>query len=259
MNLGLSTASFYPQINTEDTIEIIAKTGVNILEVFLQTESEYSLEFIKEVVKKIRKYNLDVYSVHGSSSQYEPELFSYYQREIDDSLKTFKKLFEACEMLRAPHYVFHGPRKMTFNENQWDFVIERLEIITNMAKKHGVKITQENVSWCLSGDEKFLEYIKSKNIDNLFFTFDNKQAAKSNVDFLKILDIMAEKIVNAHISDIDKEKMGIFPGQGSFDFQRLFQKLKSIKYNGPLFIEVYGKYLPYDLEKQIGNFRNLHF
>jgi sugar phosphate isomerase/epimerase len=255
--IGLSTACFYPQLNTEDTLEIIANLGIKKIEVFLQTESEYEKNYIYELKAKINALDLEVYSVHASSALFEPLLFSTYQREVKDSLKTFEKIFEATNILKGKYYVFHGPRLMSFTKEKWDFVIERIRILTALAQQYGIGIAQENVSWCLSSNLQFLQYLKGENIENLYFTYDNKQGVKSLLKPNDILDVMGERLVNVHISDVNGKDMGVFPGHGDFDFKDLFQGLKKINYTGPIIIEVYGKYLPQNLPEEIKSFKKM--
>ena len=50
-NIGISTGCYYPQL-TEDIIKNIAETGVSVIELFINTHSEMSDGYIKELLKK---------------------------------------------------------------------------------------------------------------------------------------------------------------------------------------------------------------
>ncbi len=50
IELGMSTASFYPQF-TEDAARKIVKLGYSKAEVFLNSECEFDAEYIKELKK----------------------------------------------------------------------------------------------------------------------------------------------------------------------------------------------------------------
>jgi sugar phosphate isomerase/epimerase len=89
MRVGISTACFYPRINTEDTIEIISKLGFNICEVFLETEMETSLEFCRELKRKADFYGIEIYSGHPFSVSFEPFLFDRYKRRKLEMEKRF--------------------------------------------------------------------------------------------------------------------------------------------------------------------------
>lgn len=259
MNLGISTASFYPKIYTENTIELISELEVDKIEVFLQTQSEYKEEYIKNLSEKIKMNGQQVYSVHPSSASFEPLLFSDYKREVDDAIEIFKVIFKCCKILGAKYYNFHGPRLVSSPVNQWPMIIDRMRKITDIAKEYDIGISQENVSWCVSGKMEFVEFLKGEKIENLYYTLDNKQAVKSLVDPTKLAKVMGTDLVNVHISDIKEKDVGIFPGFGNFEFDDFFINLKELKYTGPVFIEVYGKYLPHDLKGEFKKFKLKYF
>ena len=45
MEIGISTATYFAKLPTEDTFEYIKDAGANICEVFMDTFSEYTPEF----------------------------------------------------------------------------------------------------------------------------------------------------------------------------------------------------------------------
>ena len=49
MELGISTASFYTKLATEDTFSQIASIGANVCEVFLSSFSEYNGAILDEI------------------------------------------------------------------------------------------------------------------------------------------------------------------------------------------------------------------
>ncbi|NLZ91933.1 MAG: sugar phosphate isomerase/epimerase, partial [Clostridiales bacterium] len=78
MDIGISTACFYPEVLTADTLKIIAGMGFTTVEVFLETASEYREDYCRCLREEIEKYNLRVYSVHSFAVQHEPFLFDKY-------------------------------------------------------------------------------------------------------------------------------------------------------------------------------------
>lgn len=162
-------------------------------------------------------------------------------------------------MLGAKYYIFHGPRLMSYDENQWPMIVTRMKLLAELANEYNISIAQENVSWCVSSQVEFIKYLNQQNIHNLYFTLDNKQAVKSMTDSTLLIKVMGDKLVNVHISDIKKPQSGIFPLQGDFDFNTFFEELKCNNYKGPVMIEVYGKFIPEDLEKEFKHFKELYF
>jgi len=50
MDIGLSSACFYPNLHTENSIRKMKELGFNDGEIFLNTPSEYEEEFLKVIL-----------------------------------------------------------------------------------------------------------------------------------------------------------------------------------------------------------------
>ncbi len=68
MDIGLSSACFYPDVHTENSIGKMKELGFNCGEIFLNTPSEYEEEFLKVLFEKKELYEFNVNSVHAFSS-----------------------------------------------------------------------------------------------------------------------------------------------------------------------------------------------
>lgn len=245
MEIGLSSASFYPFVKTEDSIRLMKELGFNSGEIFLNSESEYKKEFIKKLIEEKEKYNFRVNSVHGFSSSFETFLFDAYERRREDMFTYFKEVCKAGKLLGADCYTFHGMKNInSFNMN---FIKEIYDKLTYTAGEIGIKIAQENVSRCMSSRPDFLEYIRNNCRYPIFFTLDIKQAYKAGLKPEAYINIMGDKMVNFHVNDIDKNRMCLLPGQGEVDYEELSCKFKEIGYNRICIIEVYSdNYISYE-------------
>ena len=67
MNIGISTASFYPML-LEDGINIAADLGYRRVEMFLNSESEYDPAFCKERRRQLDDLGIEVISMHPYTS-----------------------------------------------------------------------------------------------------------------------------------------------------------------------------------------------
>ncbi len=241
MNIGLSTASFYPQ-STENTVNILKQLGVKKAEVFLEAQSESRPEFYRPLKKAFDDAGTEIISVHGFVAMYEPFLFSEYKRRAEDAFYEFEKIAEAGAYLGAKYYTFHGNRleyyKPSFDFKEYAKVFTRL---CRAAKSHGLTLAWENVSWCQSASIEFLSET-SKLVDPALYgyTLDLKQARRAGISYDTYLELMADRLLNIHISDYNTESSCILPGRGAFDFKELFKKLGSINYKGDLITEVYS-------------------
>ena len=67
MNIGVSTASFYP-LETEEALEQLGKAGVKYTEIFFNALSELKPAFIDILEDILDNYGIKVTSVHPTMS-----------------------------------------------------------------------------------------------------------------------------------------------------------------------------------------------
>ncbi|MGV8983372.1 sugar phosphate isomerase/epimerase family protein [Clostridium sp.] len=241
MDIGLSSACFYPNLHTEDSIGKMKELGFNHGEIFLNTWSEYQEEFVKVLLQKKESCEFNINSVHAFSSSFEPYLFDKYDRRRGDMLKHFKSVCKAAKTIGASCYTFHGMRYTDFNDLDTKFVIDIYNELAYIALESGIKLAQENVSWCMSADLDFLAFLSEKSKYPIYFTLDLKQAYRTEVPLDKYIDLMGKKIVNLHINDRDENHSCLLPGNGNLDYKMISNRLKSVGYSGKGIIEVYSE------------------
>ncbi|NMM63221.1 sugar phosphate isomerase/epimerase [Clostridium sp. P21] len=251
MEIGISSASFYPNLNTEDSISFMSNLGFKSGEIFLNSPSEYEEDFIKRILEQKLKYDFKIHSVHCLSSAFEPYLFDDYKRRRDDMLLCFKKICRAAKLLGAKCYTFHGMRWKNINDLNYKFILEIYNQLTYLAMEEGIKLAQENVSWCMSSNLSFLNKIKDNVKYPIHFTLDIKQAYKAHVPPEKYIDVMGSLIANFHVNDRDDNNICLLPGKGEVNFKKISCKLKEIGYNEIGIIEVYSN--NYDNYDEIKN------
>lgn len=239
MEIGLSSAVFYPEVNTEDTLEIIKSLGFNTAEIFINSFLECEDDFVDKLLIKKNELNLSINSVHALSSIFEPFLFDEYKRRRDEMLGYFKKICRVGKKLGAACYTFHGMKYKDFDNINKDLICDVYKRLTYIAGENNIKLAQENVSWCMSSDFNYLKFLNDKDIENLFFTFDIKQAYKAKKDPYEYIKIMNRKLINFHINDRDNKNVCLLPLRGNVDYKKIFKELKNVNYSGNLIIEVY--------------------
>lgn len=260
MKIGLSSASFYPYVNTEDSIKLMSSIGFNCGEIFLNTPSEYEEDFVKILVEEKNKYNFDVTSIHCCSSQYEPFIFDKYKRRREDMLKYFRQLCNAAKLLGADCYTFHGMRFANFRELDKKFVSEMYDELSYIGSEYGIKVAQENVSWCMSSNLDFLNFLNESCKSPIYYTLDIKQAYKAQIEPERYIDVMGKNIVNFHVNDRDEKNICLLPGKGKVDYKKILSKLYSMEYVGMAIIEVYrDNYIKYGELRESGDFLNSIF
>lgn len=236
MKLGISTAAFYP-LETEKALEFLGQNGVPVTEIFFNCHSELEDDFLELLDSIAKKYNIEINSVHACGSVGEPYyLFSEYERRYEETREFYKKYYKAAKMLGAKCVVLHGDSLK--GHISFQCYAERLRQMNEDAAEFGVLVSHENVNRFRMAEPKNVKILRSL-YDEQTFTFDIKQTIRANVDTYEMLEAMSGRIVNVHISDNKEGKDCLLPGQGDFDFEHFFKKLKATGYDGALLLEVY--------------------
>jgi len=240
-NIGVSTASFFGKVVTEDSLAVLSDLGVGIAEVFLGTSYEYKKSFVDCLVE--RKGNIEIHSIHALGLQFEPELMSISQRARDDAERVFRSVLRAGRALSAKYYNFHGPAKLKNQRStlDWGRFADTLNRLCDIAKRHGIRLSYETVHWCHYCTPEFFLPLKTA-CPNLYTTLDVKQCLQSGFDPIDYLDNMGDRLCTVHLCDIDKDGGTCLPGRGVYDFGKLFRELsKRGLGHVPKLVEVYSK------------------
>ena len=240
---------------TEDAVKFLVENGVKHTEIFFNSFSELSSGFIGDLRRILIPANVTVEAIHPFSCVAEPLfLFSSYKRRFEDSLDQYRRYFEAAGLLKCHKFVLHGDRAERHSIDEKEY-FERFAKLCEVAKAFDVVVLQENVCNFRSRDVGFIRRMSDCLGDVANFTFDVKQCIRADIDPFEMLDAMGSKVRHVHISDNDKTHDCLISGQGNFDTARLFDRLKSIGYDGTVLLEVYRH--NYSEEKEL--FEGLEF
>ncbi len=238
MKIGISTASMYGKMYTEEALKFYAENDIECAEVFLSSFSEYTEEFGKKLLEN--KGNVEVYSIHTLNSQFEGQLFSRSQRQYQDAVTVFRSALNVGRMLNAKIYVMHGPQQLKYTKyvTNYEFFGARTAELAKIAQEYGLMLTWENVHWTHYNHPLFMQKLLPYCDEELIgCTLDIKQAAQSDVTVDKYILDMQGKIKNIHIVDFDEEGRLVLPCKGYYDYEALFKQMGN--YDGAVMIEVY--------------------
>lgn len=238
MRIGISTACFYPGVNTEDTLEIISNLGFDLCEAFLESEYEMTEEYCYKLRDKAESLGISFHSVHAFNSIFEPFLFDRYQRRREDMEKRFFAMCKAGAILGAEYYTFHGITSVMHNGDLPE-IAQKIGRLCSLAKERGIKLSQENVSWCRSSEPSYVRQIKEANPEDLYFTFDIKQAVRSGKLPQLYLELYKDKLSTVHINDASESSMCLLPGKGSMPMESIAKLSAACNPDAPFIIEVY--------------------
>lgn len=238
MRVGISTASLFNRVPTESAFDVLRQMRVDTTEVFLNTFSEYEKPFADALVA--RKGTINVHSVHALSTQFEPQLFTANARVRADAENIFKKVCYAGAVLGAKYFTFHGPVRLKDKEYVFDYAKlgDRINQLSEIAQAYGLRISYENVHWTYFNNPDYFRRLKLQ-CPNLGATLDIKQAMQSGINVYKFLDVMADRLTTVHLCDYNAKGETRIPGQGKFNFEKLFRELDALNINVQMFVEVY--------------------
>ncbi len=238
MQIGLSTAAFYGELETEKAAEQMEKYHADCAEVFLQTRSEYTKEFAGTVKKNLG--NVRCMSVHAKGTHFENDFFGRSAHQRQDALDLYRHILDAAAELGALSYVYHGRHTALLSPLPFD-LSANVEVVSRMCEEAGMRglyLAWENVSWCqLTTPERVLQIRKA--LPQAHFTLDIKQAMRAGCDPLDFIPVMGEALSNVHLCDWDESGKLCLPGEGIFDFSAFFERLLVSGYKGPVILEPY--------------------
>jgi sugar phosphate isomerase/epimerase len=238
MRVGISTACFYPYINTEDTLEIIKELGFDLCEVFLEAVSETNEKFCYKLKNKAEKLGISIHSVHAFNATFEPFLFDRYERRRKEMEMRFTEVCKAGNIFGAKFYTFHGITSTMPNTNL-DEIGDGMNRLCEIANNYNIGLSQENVSWCKSGDLEYLKELNRKIGKELRFTLDVKQAVRRNQSPIDYLEIYKDRLSTVHINDASLEATCLLPGHGNMNLKGIIDNVTKLNPDIPYIIEVY--------------------
>ena len=232
--IGLSTAALYP-IPTEDALITIAELGFPVVEVFLQTEEEYSLGFGRMLERRRRELGLSVHSVHLYSFYF--NLWSPYSRMIQETRARFQRTLEIVATIGGRAITWHGLHYAIDHPHLIPAFFEGMAWAGEQAQAAGVTLCIENVSWCYLRTPDHVAAIRQAGLP-VGFTFDAFQAGESDVDPAELVHAMDGRLVTVHLSDYAPNgPRHLPPDQGTLDWASILRALRDVSYDGPLIIE----------------------
>lgn len=222
MNIGISTACFYP-LETEEALLEIGKMGIKTTEIFFNAECEKKDSFI-DILEDIKdEFGLSIKAIHPSMSLSEHfTLFSNYDRRFNDGLDSYRRYSEIAARLGAKFIIMHGGKSHTqITDEEY---CERYMTVKEACLRNGVTVLQENVARHRSGEYEFLQAMVDILGSDAEFCFDLKQAIRSGYDPLELSEKFIKNIKHYHISDHSLASDCLLPVNGKFNFKELFSR-----------------------------------
>ena len=238
LQIGVSSSCFYP-LKTESAFKIAGELGVKTAEIFFNSQCELHSPVLNEIIGIQNYYGINVRSIHPYTSFAEPYmLFGKYERRIEEAIDFYKNYFEAAEALGAECVVLHGG--YLAHPQDEPLYAEVLNRLCTVAEPYSVSTAHEIVVGRTGSSLEFMSALKRDCGKNFKAVLDIKQCRRSAVDEYKFIDLFADDIMQIHISDFNGSADCLPPGEGEYDFLKLFSYLKKSGYDKSAVIELYA-------------------
>jgi 2-keto-myo-inositol isomerase len=219
-----------------DLIEIWAKK----MEAFLLKKSIRDLNglFKKEKIKPLAINSVEFITFNSSW-------------EKINTMNLIQRYAEIADRLNCPYIVLvPSPRPQGISDKEvYEESVKVLREISNRFKKYKVKFAFEflGFSWCsVSTLEQDIEIVKAVNRNNIGLVLDTFHfyVGGSAMDSIKKID--KENLYILHMNDAEdlpkqslQDAHRLYPGEGVIPLKEIISKLKEIRYDGPVSIEMF--------------------
>lgn len=238
MRIGASTANLYPA-PTEAALDALLTMGFRVIEVFLNTPSEATPAFARDLRAKADAAGARIVSVHPYLSLAEPYcLFSHYERRFADYLEEYRRLFAAAAEMGARYLVLHGDRAVNPPLTPEEFAA-RYAALYDAGQANGVTLLQENVVNFRAQSPAFVRQMRALLGERAQFVLDLKQCRRAGVAAADMIDAMGSSLRHLHLSDATAARDCLMPGAGEVDFAALFDRLRAAHFDGDGVLELY--------------------
>lgn len=247
MNLALSTAAFFPR-NINESIALANSVGVKTLELMPQDISECTPEFAGEI-KKIDP-DVWIYSIHFPLILLS-FIFNPHPRAQKTGKALTRNLIDMAGELNSQLIVMHSPRKEKGVPVFREISTEHIRYMCDLAAGKEIKIAIENNPGSeTSHPDDLLAYIKELDKYNLTTVIDTTESMEAGMDPVEFLSEIPE-VGHLHLSDFSEQGKHLPLGQGTINWEKIVNLMKSKNYQGQWVIELSYRHLLKNAEETL--------
>jgi 2-keto-myo-inositol isomerase len=246
MEIGFNGASTM-KTDLPGDIPAASRAGYAVVEIWAKKMEAYlskkSVRDLRELFKKRKVKPLAINSVEFVT-------FNCPWEKVN-TMNLIQRYAEIADKLNCPYIVLvPSPRPPGVSDKDiYDESVKVLREISNRFRNYRVKFAFEflGFSWCsvstLEQDFEIVKAVNRKNIGMVLDTF-HFYAGGSTLD--SILKVDPEKIYILHINDAEalpksdlQDAHRLYPGEGVIPLKEIVSRLKEIRYDGPVSIEMF--------------------
>lgn len=222
-------------------IEKTANAGFDLIEILLPTSMEFNS---KEVKQQLKDNNLDVVCSLNLPKEahiaFYPEVAEKLIKQAIDITSELETDFLGG-VLHGGICVFSGN---PLNEYESETIVEVWRKVADYAKEKGVNIGIEPInryeSYVCNTAENVLNLITKTKKDNLFLHLDTFHMNIEENNFYDPIILAGKKLKHVHITESHRGMLG----EGTVNWDELFNALKEINFEGNLVLENFSSSIP---------------
>ena len=253
MKLGFSTNAFL-DYSLFDSIEILSKIGYDGIEIVLDLPHAFlplKENDILRIKQSLSKNNLNVTNLnantvlgwHENSSEekFEPSLSNDHQKLRDWRIGYTKQAIDLAEILNSKFIsITSGLDNVENSEVCLKLFEDSLTQIGEYAEKKNVLIAIEYEPYLLVDSSAKVWKLLSDDFKNIGLNLDTCHAEVIGENLSEIISTFGKKIFHTHISDCKNNiHYHLLPGEGTINFQQMYDSLNKVSYSGYLTAELY--------------------
>lgn len=201
------------------------------------------------ILSYVQKYQVPIVSYVPENTG-SPHSFVFRERELNDiSVEYFKQSVDAAKAIEAPMVMFaiNMPGFGIDREYLKRQVVEDLKVISDHAAALGVTVILEPVTpfegklCCSSDDVKY--FLDEVDNDALQVVLDLACPLTCGEPMSEYWEKMPGAVREIHFIDAEPDcEDHLIPGDGSMDWSRIVNYLRSVDYDGYLALELFSRY-----------------
>jgi sugar phosphate isomerase/epimerase len=250
--IGISSHIFAEEELTPDHLELIAREGFSLIELYAN-KPHFDFDEkgkIKEIARTINSLGLTVNSVHAPFFAHleEARAGRYFSIASPDEEERRKAVsFISCALRNISSFVqfrflvvHQGASGEPYRSPFIEQAKKSLSELYPDCERFGVTIALENIDSELSSPESLASFIKNNEGAPLAACLDFAHAYLFS-GLLEAMEALSSYIATSHIHDtFGEEDDHLPPFSGRIDWEGSFRKLKEVGYKGPLILEPRG-------------------
>jgi sugar phosphate isomerase/epimerase len=251
---AMSTFVFVKERLHTGLLERLREGGAETIEIFgARGHFDYAnrRSHVKEIGDWLRGANMQLNSIHSPMySDYEwgrrgsppVNIAAMEKRACIEAMDEIKRAIEVAEVIPFRFLVQHvGTSGEDFDAKKFDAAMTSIEHLKAFAKPLGVTVLLENIPNELSTPERLRELIQGAHFDDVGICFDTGHAhMMGGVE--QAFETLKPLIRSTHVHDNGGQKDDhLWPGDGSVDWQKTMELLRSAPHVPPVLMEIEGE------------------